>query len=739
MNGANEPPGDAVRMTTKVSSAVQSKPRTVGAESIATRILSVVALAYAAFAGLRTVGDPDLGWQLATGRWIVAHHRIPFTDVLSYTANGREWIYPALSQLLLYGTYRLGGYALLSWLAAVVCVASVALLLRRATFATALLAVLAVPLIATSTPALASMFTVLLFAALLSVLWQFHQVGRAPLWMLPWLMCLWVNLHMGFVSGLGLLAAYVGLEGNELFFSAHREPALRRLRQAAPWLAAAAAATLANPWGVRIYVEVLRQGGINRIHEKWIGHWLPLRMTLSSLVDALQWREPESDLFWLIAVAAIAAILALYMRRPVAAIMLIASAYLVIHAVRFQGLFAIVTVVVGGAMIEECASRWKTLYGNERGTFPRDGLRARAGLILALLLISGLAGIRTWDLVTERYYLRTKSQFGAFGTGEAPWYPKAAAEFLRRQQLPANVFNDYNSGGSIAWELGPAYPDFIDGRAVPFGARLFFTSMAMLNEGPDGAAWQRETANRGIHTAIVSLYHDGGAGLASLKKFCESPQWRPVYLDSQGAVFLEVQPDQTAQLHPPPLNCDEVQFHRPPVGIGKLARVEQLNYYLNAATVLIMLDRDDDAMAAVEAGERIYAENPFLHYAKGVLLQNRNQYSLAEQELLKAIELQSDDALYALARLYHDQGRFAEEVAVLSRASDRSSQPATLYLKLAFAQIAAGQPQIALRSVERAEEASPYIGEGAEFGAAFQAQATEARNAAIAAMRGSRP
>ena len=48
--------------------------------------LCLVALGYALLAGLRTVTDWDLGWQLATGRWVVQHHHIPSTDVFSYTA-----------------------------------------------------------------------------------------------------------------------------------------------------------------------------------------------------------------------------------------------------------------------------------------------------------------------------------------------------------------------------------------------------------------------------------------------------------------------------------------------------------------------------------------------------------------------------------------------------------------------------------------------------------------------------
>src|ERR1700677_2302734 len=142
--------------------------------------LAALALIYALFAGLRTVSDFDLGWQMATGRWIVQHHSIPSVDVLSYTAAAQPWIYPIGAGIIFYLAYLVGGYALISWIGAAACVGSVALLLRtgasdarrscawwgsRNNSATgAAIAILAVPVIALRTTPRADMFTVVLSA-----------------------------------------------------------------------------------------------------------------------------------------------------------------------------------------------------------------------------------------------------------------------------------------------------------------------------------------------------------------------------------------------------------------------------------------------------------------------------------------------------------------------------------------------------------------------------------------------
>ena len=94
-------------------------------------VLAVVALAYAFFAGLRTVQDFDLGWQMATGRWAIEHNQVPRVDVLSYTMPGEPWNYPLVSEVIFYLAYRLGGFALISWIGAAACVGTIAILLDR--------------------------------------------------------------------------------------------------------------------------------------------------------------------------------------------------------------------------------------------------------------------------------------------------------------------------------------------------------------------------------------------------------------------------------------------------------------------------------------------------------------------------------------------------------------------------------------------------------------------------------
>ena len=138
-------------------------------------IFILLVLISALCAGLHTVADYDMGWQLATGRYVVQHHQIPRTDVLSFTSAGKPWAYPPFAGVLFYLTYTAFGYAGLSWFCALACLAVVAYLVRRGDIGSAVLAMLAVQSIAARTAPRADLFSTVFFALFLGELWAYHR------------------------------------------------------------------------------------------------------------------------------------------------------------------------------------------------------------------------------------------------------------------------------------------------------------------------------------------------------------------------------------------------------------------------------------------------------------------------------------------------------------------------------------------------------------------------------------
>jgi tetratricopeptide (TPR) repeat protein len=561
------------------------------------------------------------------------------------------------------------------------------------------------------------------------VLWHYYQSGQGALWLLPILMCLWTNVHLGFIAGLGLCAAYVALELGEAAVESHRPAAWGRLRHAAPWLLATAVATVLNPWGARIYVAVARQGDVLGTHSNWIREWSGVRITPGKLVGMFGWREPSSGLWWLILVAIVAAFFAAYKRRIVPALLLAASVYLVIHAQRMKAPFACVVVVVGGAILTDAiGAGWvRRLLQRFKAL---GAVRAEAATLLFLAAVTLFVAVRISDLVSNRYYLETPQQFTAFGTGASYWYPNDAAAFLLREHLPGNIFNDYSSGGFVAWTLSPSYADYIDGRAIPFGNTFFLHSKELLAQPLDSPAWQLEAETRNLNTVLVSMDHELSSSLDEIGTFCTSRQWHPVYLDTHAAIFVRVKPETARLLSRLQIDCNNVRFDHPPEINGNRGRAEAFHYYLNAAYILLALGKQAEALDSLDRAGSNFSDSAFLHFARGFALQNLGRWAEAEPELITSSELGSENATLALAAQYEQLGRQADEVRILAHAAERSDRPHLLYLRLGYAQLALGQPREALISFDRADNESPFVGEAASLGEGFRSQVAEGRRRA---------
>ncbi|HEV2348378.1 MAG TPA: hypothetical protein VG028_00875 [Terriglobia bacterium] len=697
-----------------------------------------LALAYAFLAGLHTVADFDTGWQMATGRYVFEHRLIPDTDVFSFTAHGKEWIYPPLPGLILYALYSLAGFSALSWLSAFACCATIALLLRRDSAMIATLAIMAVPVIVFRTTPRAELFSTALFAAFVAILWRQFQGERVWLWLLPLLMAAWVNLHQGFVTGLAMMGAYVMLELSEMPFAGRRNPAVLRLRRSVPWLMGTAIATLVNPWGPRIYPAIFRlmQGvqDLGGLVTEWRKSYISPTATLQ---DVLNWRNPDSGYWWLVGAVIAAIILTLWRKQMGVAGLLAGATYFSLAHLRYQGLFACLAVMVGGSVLSSLAlPAWsglkETAFGRGRlGSVGTGRLLLLGGMVL-------LVGVRSADLISNRYYL-SSGQLTLFGPGASWWFPERASAFLLREHLPENVFNDYDLGGYLTWRIGPEYPDYVDGRAYPFGAAMLFHHDSLMQQTPDSADWQQEADRYHINTIMVSVARYAGLGNFRLPQFCQSQLWRPVYLDEVAAIFVRNVPENAELINRLQINCSTVPIHpAATVGAGWQESGERYNAFANAGSLLYMLGRSAEALKDLQSAEAIFPGDSNLHLTMGELYQANNLFGQAEEEFRTSVRLRPTDiAWYVLGRMYVAEHRFDDAAQAFSHAAELSYQPSDRYLTLAEDYILMQRPEDALKEFAHAVRLSPYESNSPE-GAAFYSRiaAGRARACVIQSMEG---
>jgi len=659
--------------------------------------LGAVAVIYVFLGGLKTIAEFDLGWQMATGRWIMQHHHIPSVDVFSYTAAGQPWIYPVGAGLIFYGAYLLAGYPLISWFAAFVCVAVVAILLRRGSVATALLCLLAVPFIDARTTPRAEMFTVLLFAATLSILWEQYESGKARLWLLPIIMVAWVNLHPGFIGGLGLLGAYLMLEGFDIAAPDKRGAAVQRVRSAMPWLAATCTVTLLNPWGWRVFEVIARQEGAMQAHSQLILEWAPISMNWAHISSGLSLRDPDE--FYVLFLIVVAAVLFALSRRQFGpAILLVAATLGPTRHMRLTALFAVVVVIVAGAVLSPLVKQIRQSFGTNR---------VRLALGAAVLLpFLALTTTRVIAIVTDRAYL-SGTNIVSFGTGLSWWFPERAADFVERERLPGQIFSTGSEGAYLAFRLGPHYKNYIDGRAIPFGTDLMLRSGRLKASPPDSLEWRQEVQRYGINVILLPIGRFGALQFfPTLRDFCNSDSWRPVYLDEVSVVFLRRTPDTEFLINRLQIDCSTAPLPRA-IPQGNTTRA--FNEWANAASVLRALHRDDEALAATNKALSLFPSSGYLHFMRGHMYEEAGDLQQAELDYINSTKLEPKLVApwSALAAYYQSHGQLPQAIEAWKQAAAVAGWPGESLVKVGYAELQAMHPKEALAAFDAAADSLP--------------------------------
>lgn len=373
--------------------------------------------------------DPDLWHEMSLAREAVDLGHMPRTDAFSYTPTvplvvHHEW---GAGLLWLAVTAAAGapGLLLLKYL----LLAGIALLAVRSArlrggdgVSLALSAVPAV-LIASYgfTNIRAQLLSMVALAFLLACL-AADERGRRR-WILPWLavVVLWLNVHAGFVVGLGFL----GLTAAER--AVRREPFAHLLAVAA----ASAALVLVNPYGTD-YVRFLARSLF--MERPTIREWEPLWASLRA-VDVTAW----ASMAGLAAYAVASRGLRVCRGAPLVAVALLAG---LLHHRHLQ-LLAVTWLAIVPAWLAETPA----LEAVRGWIVRRRPLAVGLGALACAVWLASAATHEPW-----RLRLPTSADEATEGL---PAYPVGAADYLARVGFRGRLMTPFVQGGYMMWRLRP--------------------------------------------------------------------------------------------------------------------------------------------------------------------------------------------------------------------------------------------------------------------------------------------
>jgi len=205
--------------------------------------------------------DPDIWWHMRNAEYLLTHLQFPRVDMYSFTVAGHPWVNPEwLGEIPFYLAFRawgLVGVKLVTLLAAEVVLFGLFYLCYKSCDnlkASVVAAGLAVFLAVVNFGPRTILFGYGCLLIMLLILERFRAEGRARLWLLPPLFCLWVNTHGSWLIGLvvfGIVIASGLVEGAWGRVEATRWSP-RQLRNLLLAFGGSIAALFVNPYGSRL-------------------------------------------------------------------------------------------------------------------------------------------------------------------------------------------------------------------------------------------------------------------------------------------------------------------------------------------------------------------------------------------------------------------------------------------------------------------------------------------------------
>ena len=386
------------------------------------------------------ISDPDIWWHLRNADYLWTHHQLPRVDMYSFTVPGHSWInHEWLSEVPYYLAWRAFGLAgVNSVMLALLGVIFLGLLNlcyqeTRNFKASVLACAFGVFLATVSFGPRTILPGYLCMVVLLTILQRVRLLGRAPLWLVPPLFCLWINLHGSWLLGMVVFSIIIAsgfVRGQWGIVEAQEWTPTQKRALVVTWLASVAALFI-NPFSYRLVFYPFDLAFRQKLNIAHVAEWV-----------SVDFHQVRGKLVLIMLAVLLLSALLRRMRWTLAEVALLLFAlYSGLTYIRFLFLLAMVSTTLLAKLLD-----FVPPYRRELET-------PIVNTVVVLLTVSALVWF--WPRSAELEQVVAKE------------YPTQIVPFLREHPPQGRVLNHYLWGGYIGWR-DPDMKVFIDSRVDIF-------------------------------------------------------------------------------------------------------------------------------------------------------------------------------------------------------------------------------------------------------------------------------
>jgi hypothetical protein len=584
----------------------------------------------------KSVVDLDIWLHLKSGEFIFKNHAIPVNDIFSFTLAGKPWVnHEWVFQLFSYLAFFRFGPDGLIYLEMFV-MASIFLILLFASYRltgayleTAVLVFIAAFASLSRFNIRPDIFSMLFFCSYLYLL-EFH-VGRKAMWLILPLQIIWVNLHGYFFLGPLVIAFYIAAEllRREIKFlprqwqenGALDNSAYQRLKII---LLVTILASFVNPQGIRgagYPLQVLLGIFLDKNKEVF-GYIQELKPVFFLKIASLKFYYLMGALYF---VAIFSHIKRLRIRDILLGLFFFFFGIIARNIMFFIAVsFMIIAFYLGDVL-------GKLKNGLLKESIFKQTRYWLIRCVIALLFLNFIS-LEITSQLSGAYFDFTAQEFVSPFLGlDKSRYPVAAVDFIIANNVAPRMFNDFNSG---AYLIGRGYPlrqVFIDGRSELYGPE-FFSQFTKAEQG-ETASIEGIIKKYDLQAALLTMVLRKVQPIAGY--FYKSPEWKLVFLDDKGILFLKNVPanQELIKKHKIDLN----KYKVPPADLKRYG-LNQIypEPYISRAFLFEVLGKDNLVIQEAKEALRILPSCWRAYYLLGRVYLRQGLYQQAWESLRQA-------------------------------------------------------------------------------------------------------
>ncbi len=411
-------------------------------------------------------------------------------------------------------------------------------------------------------------------------------------------MILWANLHGGFIIGVIIITVFVVGETFSIILKRSVYTKRGMLIFYSVCLLSIACSAI-NPKGFSAFMTLLpERGGF----QSGIQEYSPIFLLYKANLRPL-------DIGYISLALIFPMVFILRARKMAIAHLILLSGllFMSITALRFMPYYVTIGAIVLGREINLIIEKQ-----SEKGFFSRKKERLTNVFTVIILLLSSAYFIGMVDFKDLRFEKATRHSV-----------PERAVDFIEKNHLSGNIYNDFGFGGYIAWRLYPWKKTFGDSRSLNSTVVAESRWILMAKESirnkqlPEGKIplWERLLDHYNVNIILLDTIDVVGTVPPVILLLLEHDKWVPVHIDLISVVFVrdtETNKEIIKRFRVP----KDMVYNMLITRITQWALINKKNprYLLSLGDIFYSMGRMDDALAAYEyAVKRLPSGNLIKH------------------------------------------------------------------------------------------------------------------------------